>query len=288
MTWYYRRPLREVKGGIKLQSKRGESARSWWGKRWNDTLYRFIDSGRLSRGRTYARRGQVSSIDVRNGVVYGAVQGSDYEPYKVSMKMKKLSKKEWERVADSLMARPSIAAKLMAGQMPEELEGVFKDAGVRLFSDKMDTSCDCYDWSNPCKHIAAVYLIFSEQFDRDPFLIFRLRGMERKKLLDMMGVRLGADAATDDSASTLTPDASGSQPLPVDMDAFWGREGYTGIRPGRANVPDVSAALPRRLGSFPFWRSEEGFIDALDVIYDKASKAGIAAFLGDVSEKSAS
>ena len=103
-----------------------------------------------------------------------------------------------------------------------------------------------------------------------------------------MGVRLGADAATDDSASTLTPDESGSQPLPVDMDAFWGREGYTGIRPGRANVPDVSAALPRRLGRFPFWRSEEGFIDALESIYDEASKAGIAAFLGDVDDKESS
>lgn len=283
--WYYRRPLREVKGGIKLQSKRGESARSWWGKRWNDTLYRFIDSGRLSRGRTYARRGQVSAIDVKNGVVYGAVQGSDTEPYKVSMKMKKLSKREWERVADSLMARPAIAAKLMAGQMPEEMEGVFRDAGIRLFSDELDTDCNCYDWSNPCKHIAAVYLIFSEQFDRDPFLIFRLRGMEQKDLLDMMGVRLGMDTATDNSASILTPDTSEHQPLPLEMDAFWGREGSTKIQPGMANVPNVSAALPRRLGSFPFWRSEEVFIDALEAIYDNASKAGIAAFLGDTDDK---
>lgn len=284
--WYYRRrPLREVKGGIRLQSKRGESAQSWWGRRWNDTLYKFIDSGRLSRGRTYARRGQVMSIDVKNGVVYGTVQGSDTDPYKVSMKMKKLSKREWERVADSLMARPAIAAKMMAGQMPEEMEDVFKDAGIRLFPDKLGTNCDCYDWSNPCKHIAAVYLIFSEQFDRDPFLIFRLRGMEQKDLLGMMGVRLGMGTSTDSSASILTPDRSEHKPLPLDVDTFWGREGSTKIQPGRADVPNVSAALPRRLGSFPFWRSEEVFIDALGAIYDNASKAGIAAFLGDVDDK---
>lgn len=283
--WYYRRPLQDVKGGIKLQSKRGESAKSWWGRRWNETLYEFIDSGRLSRGRTYARRGQVASIDVKKGIIYGKVQGSDTDPYRVSMKMKKLNKREWERVADSLMARPSIAAKLMAGQMPEELEDIFKDAGITLFPNKLNTDCDCYDWSNPCKHIAAVYLIFSEQFDRDPFLIFQLRGMEQKELLDMIGIRLDSDSSTKDKASILTPDTSEHQPLPLDMDAFWGREGSTKIQPGMANAPSVSAALPRRLGSFPFWRSEEVFIDALDTIYDSASKAGIAAFLGDADNK---
>lgn len=283
--YYRRRPRREVKGGIRLQSKRGESAKSWWGKRWNETLYRLIDSGRLSRGRTYARNGQVVSIDVKKGVIHGVVQGSDSDPYKLTIKMKKLYKKEWERVADSLMARPAIAAKLMAGQMPEELEDVFRDAGVTLFPNRLNSSCNCYDWSNPCKHIAAVYLLFSEQFDRDPFLIFRLRGMEQKELLDMMGIRLAMDTTQSDTESALTPDTIGDEPLPIDMDAFWGREGSTNIKSGRADVPRDSAALPRRLGSFPYWRSEEVFIDVLDNIYEKASRAGIAAFQGYADDK---
>ena len=280
--WYYRRrQLREVKGGIKLQSRRGESARSWWGQRWNDILYGYIDEGRLSRGRNYARRGQVASIDVEKGVVRGVVQGSERQPYKLTIKVRRLTKKEWERVADSLMARPAIAAKLMAGQMPEELEDVFEDAGLSLFPDDVKSECDCYDWENPCKHIAAVYLILSEQFDRDPFLILRLRGMDQGELLDMMGVRLAPDIVRDAGVSVLAPNAPEREPLPVEMGAFWGREGSARLQTGRADVPEEHAALPRRLGSFPFWRSGEAFADALETIYGNASKAGTAALLGE-------
>lgn len=284
--WYYRRRrLWEVKGGIKLQSRRGESARSWWGQRWNDILYDYIDEGRLSRGRTYARRGQVVSIDVEKGTVHGVVQGSERQPYRLAIKMGRLSKKEWERMADSLMARPAIAAKLMAGQMPEELEDVFEDAGLSLFPKDLKTDCDCYDWENPCKHIAAVYLILSEQFDRDPFLILRLRGMDQGELLDMMGVRLALDIVRDAGVSVLAPDTPEHEPLPVEMGAFWGREGSAKLQTRRADIPEVAAALPRRLGSFPFWRSEETFIDALGATYENASKAGVAAFLGEADGK---
>lgn len=51
----------------------------------------------------------------------------------------------------------------------------------------LKTECSCPDWSNPCKHIAAVYYLLGEEFDRDPFLIFRLRGMEREELFGLLG-----------------------------------------------------------------------------------------------------
>lgn len=283
--WYYRRPIRRVRDGIKMQSKRGEPAKSWWGQRWNDVLYNYMDENRLRRGRSYARNGQVTSVDVDSGVVRGTVQGTRREPYKLTIKMDKLNKKEWTRVASLLMARPVIAAKLMTGQMPEELETVFEDVGLSLFPKSLKTNCNCYDWENPCKHIAAVYLIFSEQFDRDPFLILLLRGMEREKLLNLMGVHLDSDAVDDTDASVLAPDTPEHEPLPVEMAAFWGREGSTRLQAKRAAIPEVPAALPRRLGSFPFWRGEETFIDVLEAAYEKASVAGMAAFLGETDDK---
>lgn len=282
MWWNYRRAKRrEVKGGIKLQSKRGESAQSWWGKRWNEMLYQYVDEGRLSRARTYARRGQVKSVDIRDGVVRGVVQGSMRQPYECAIRAGQLSKEEWGRVADALMARPAVVAKMMAGRMPEELEEIFGNAGLSLFPNDMEAGCSCYDWENPCKHTAAVYLILTQQLDRDPLLILRLRGMDQKELLEMMGVSLVWDAALDAGASVLAPDASEQDPLPVETEAFWGREGSSRLQVTRADVPSMSAALPRRLGVFPFWRSEEVFIDALDAIYKDASGAGMASILGD-------
>lgn len=285
MWGYYRRTKRrEVKGGIKLQSRRGESAQSWWGRRWNEMLYQYIDEGRLSRARTYARRGQVISVDTRDGVVRGTVQGSMRHPYESVIRVGQLSKEEWGRVADALMARPAVVAKMMAGRMPEELEEIFDNAGLSLFPNDMEAGCSCYDWENPCKHTAAVYLILSQQLDRDPLLILRLRGMDQKELLEMMGVSLVWDAALDAGASVLAPDVSEQDPLPVETEAFWGREGSPRLQITRADVPSMSAALPRRLGVFPFWRSEEAFIDALDAIYKDASGAGMASLLGDGDE----
>lgn len=279
--YYRRRSPKKIKGGIKLQSKRGESARTWWGKRWNEILYDEIDDNRLTRARSYARRGQVESIDVKKGGIYGVVYGSENQPYNISIKVQKLGKDEWKRVADSLMARPAIAAKMMVGQMPEELESVFSDVGLSLFPDDLRTDCNCWDWANPCKHIAAVYLIVSERFDREPLLILRVRGMDPKDLLDMMGMSAFSDVKHNADVSILTPKSPKNEDLPVDMESFWGKGVHAMVPSRPAFIPEVSLSLPRQLGSLSFWRSEEVFMDALDAVYQKASVAGMDMFLDD-------
>lgn len=271
---------RDVKGGIRLQSKRGESSSSWWGLEWNKMLYRQIDDSRLSRGRTYARHGQVISINIKDSVVYGVVQGSMRTPYNVTIKVKPLNAKEWGMVADLLMARPAIAADLLAGRMTNELESVFMDAGLSLFKYQPKFNCSCYDWDNPCKHAAAVYLILSEQIDRDPFLILRLRGMDQAGLLEMMGIRLPKySPGENDASSVLAPSITNEEPLPIRMGSFWGRRGEDLMGSDRADIPDTAAEIPRRLGVFPYWRSENAFIEELVTVYTKASEAGMAIFL---------
>ena len=66
------RPL-QAKGGIKAQSKRGTFGASWWAKRWIAVLEGFDIGSRLERGRSYARRGQVLSIDIDKGLVKAKV-----------------------------------------------------------------------------------------------------------------------------------------------------------------------------------------------------------------------
>ena len=59
----------ETQDGIKSHSRRGAFAKNWWAKQWIEALERLVDSGRLSRGRTYARKGQVLSIqETKTGV----------------------------------------------------------------------------------------------------------------------------------------------------------------------------------------------------------------------------
>jgi uncharacterized Zn finger protein len=56
------------------------------------------------------------------------------------------------------------------------------------------TDCSCPDWSNPCKHIAAVHYLLGERFDEDPFLMFELRGRSKEALLAVLRERRGLPA----------------------------------------------------------------------------------------------
>ena len=277
--WYERATPRDVKGGIKAHSKRGAFGESWWAKRWISVLESFDIGARLGRGRSYARRGQVVSVDVAKGKVTAKVQGSQHEPYRVKIAVAPLGDREWAKVAEALSAQAIFAAKLLAGEMPQEVETAFTSAGVSLFPQKsrdLETDCSCPDWSNPCKHVAAVYYLLGEEFDRDPFLIFTLRGMTRDELVG----RLGAVEAAIEGDVNSEP-AAVPEPLAAEPSAFWGAGALPKGALGEVRVPPVAAALPRRLGGFPFWRGATPFLDALEPIYTRASARALDALAGD-------
>ncbi|MDM8520447.1 SWIM zinc finger family protein [Anaerolineales bacterium HSG6] len=175
--------------GIKARSKRGAFASSWWATRWIKALEKIMNSGRLGRGRTYARRGQVLSITEVEGGVEAKVQGSRRTPYKVSIGIEVLSDDQWAQVIEALSNQAIFTAQLLNGQMPDEIESVFSAVGISLFPSKKSelfTDCNCPDWANPCKHIAAAHYLLGEQFDDDPFMIFRLRGRSKDDLLQSL------------------------------------------------------------------------------------------------------
>jgi uncharacterized Zn finger protein len=270
---YPRSGPKRVAGGIKSQSKRGEFGASWWAKRWIQVLESFNIGARLSRGRSYARNGQVLSITIEEGKVKAKVQGSRPKPYEVAIEVKTLSKAEWSKVLDALGRQALFAAKLLAGEMPQDVEEVFKEVGVSLFPAKMrdlETDCSCPDWSNPCKHIAAVYYLLGEEFDRDPFLIFTLRGLDRDALMARLGASAPQLKEATDATTTHLP-----EPLNAQSEVFWGSAGPIEDPVGAVEIPHEPAALVRRLGGFPFWRGESPFLDELTPIYTAASKRGL-------------
>jgi uncharacterized Zn finger protein len=284
--FYPRSRPRAAKGGIKAQSKRGQFGQSWWAKRWIAVLESFQIGARLGRGRSYARNGQVLSIDVEEGTVRSRVQGSMARPYDIRIELKVLSEKEWDELLKVLTGQALFVAKLLAGEMPQEIEKVFEAANLSLFPRKLGdlkTSCSCPDYSNPCKHIAAVYYLLGEEFDRDPFLLFRLRGLGRDEL--MARLREGAvpesaaaEAAPVEESGAAAPAAEGAALEPA---AFWSAGPLPEDPFGEVAVPPASAGWPKRLGSFPFWRGGERFLDALEPVYRQASQQGLAAFLGE-------
>ena len=183
--WPPARPIR-VEGGIKARSRRGAIGEQWWSRRFIGVLEASGLSGRLARGRSYARAGQVLDFRLSQGKVTARVQGSRVRPYDVRLGVLPLTKAQWRRVQERLAGQALFRAKLLAGEMPHEIEDVFAECGTPLFprsAADLDMHCSCPDWGVPCKHLAAVCYVLAEEFDRDPFAMLAWRGQARDELL---------------------------------------------------------------------------------------------------------
>jgi uncharacterized Zn finger protein len=189
-------PPRRVEGGIKARSSRGAIGESWWSQRFLAVLESLALGSRLSRGRSYARRGQVLALVIEPGQVSATVQGSRVDPYSVTIGLATLGEPAWRRVEAALADQAIYGARLLAGEMPHEIEEVFAAAGTPLFptrSNQLRMRCSCPDWEVPCKHLAATFYLLAEAFDDDPFEILHWRGRDRATLLDTLRRLRNAD-----------------------------------------------------------------------------------------------
>jgi uncharacterized Zn finger protein len=213
--WPPSRPIR-VDGGIRARSKRGAIGEQWWSRRFISVLESYGMSGRLARGRSYARAGQVLDFELSQGKVTARVQGSRVRPYQVRIGVLPLTTAQWRRVQDRLASQALFRAKLLADEMPREIEEVFAECGTPLFPRSpadLDMHCSCPDWEVPCKHLAAVCYVLAEEFDRDPFAMLAWRGKGRDELLAALRQAPGP-------ATALAPEPAAA-PLPESAAEFW-------------------------------------------------------------------
>ena len=225
--WFPTEPSRPlpVSGGLKARSTRGAIGQTWWSGRFIAVLESIIVGGRLERGRNYARRGQVISLDVAPGMVSALVQGSRVQPYRVRIGLDRVRHAGVGRRPERALAASAwYSAKLLAGEMPEDIEEVFAELGLALFpasSAELSMYCSCPDWEVPCKHIAAVFYLLAEAFDDDPFAILAWRGRSREDLLaGLHAARGGVAAGPGEPGGVPLADCLGSffampVPLPV-------------------------------------------------------------------------
>lgn len=277
MSYSYFEPTRPIRSdkGIKARSQRGQFAKSWWATRWIKALEQLVDAGRLQRGRSYARKGQVLSIDETKDGIAAKVQGSRPSPYKIAITLKPLSDKEWDAVIKAMAERAIFTAQLLAGEMPQEIEEAFAAAGVSLFPDKrsdLTTSCSCPDYANPCKHVAATHYILGEQFDEDPFLIFRLRGRSQEQI--MQALRASRSSEGGRTLAEERPPYITAQPAPpLTVEGFWSLAQPLSQFQLNLKPPLTPHPLLKRLGQPAFL--DESIEALLGPAYDQASKAAL-------------
>lgn len=224
--------------GIATRKQRGAMADTWWSRRFTGVLESYGLGARMQRGRRYARSGQVLSVDVTPGLLVAQIQGSRRTPYVASIRSAAVPERCWEQLDHALRAQVGFVARLLAGEVPPELEGACADAGIDLFPEQwtqLQASCNCPDWENPCKHLAAVLYVFADQLDQDPWLLLTWRGRTRDDLLAHLDELAGAGRS--DGLPVWWPLVPGT----TDLDRLrW--------RPPVASPPATADAVLSRLG----------------------------------------
>ncbi|MDF5712734.1 MAG: SWIM zinc finger family protein [Rhizonema sp. NSF051] len=207
-----------------------QASREWWSQSWLDLLDSYRFKKRLERARNYARQGNVLSIDFKGAKVLSRVQGSETEPYKVSLSLDPFSDEQWGYIIETMSQKAIFSAKLLAGEMPQNMEEVFTTNGLSLFPftlSDVHSKCSCPDKANPCKHIAAVYYQLGDRFSEDPFVLFQLRGRTKEQIIsDLRQLRStrSLEKLPAISKTTQTPDLQESISDTHSLkriDAFW-------------------------------------------------------------------
>jgi len=264
------RPL-PAADGITTCEGDGDRGGMWWSQRFIALLESFGVGSRLERGRSYARGGQVTEMEVEPGIVLAKVQGTRYTPYRVRIRAKQLSEHQWRRAERAMAARALPLAQLLAGQMPPDVEELFTASKLTLFPaahDDLKASCTCPDAENPCKHIAAVYYVLAERFDADPFLILAWRGRTQDELLSgLRARRRGSKKKAQAPADRHAP------PAAEETASFWDSgPGLAELRisPLAGEAPD---ALLRRLGPLPVDTEGRDVAGVLAGMYQRLAEA---------------
>lgn len=231
-----------------------QPSREWWAQRWIDVLESFGWIRRLARARNYAREGNVLTVEFRGSKVHALVQGTAPEPYRVTLNLDPFTDEQWQYVIETMAEQAIFTAKLLAGEMPQNIEDVFTKNGLSLFPfTKFDihSKCSCPDPANPCKHIGAVYYILGDRFSEDPFVLFQLRGRTKEQIITALRElrSITTDLTSDDQHPETNQPASAS----LDLSKFWDYDNQLesslvviAPSPTSETVLDVLGAMPLR------------------------------------------
>lgn len=245
--------------------------RTWWGKRWSQAIH---DSAPMPtpRGRQKPRGAKLRSLDPKTSEATVEVATSSVLPYEVRISVAPIADAAWVTAANALASRAVYAAKLLAGELPEDVEVAMQGAGASLFPapGEVRVKCNCPGVGGSCRHGAIAERALAEAIDRDPFLLFDLRGRPRRDVLAALGLPERADEKKEEIADQIPEDPALFRRLRGDLFAI-----HFHLAP-----PATPRALLTRLGDPPGWRPPpvlaEAVGPAVEAAAAKARDIGLA------------
>ena len=269
-------------------------SKTWWGKKFIEALENFTDSGRLGRGRSYARNGKIKEYQINQGKITAKVRGSinPYfgvykEPlYKTTIEIEPIAAAEWSKAIAYLGSKASLISQMLMNEVPDNIEEAFAHLNLHLLPHSrkdFHTNCSCPDWSNPCKHIAGVYYLVASELDQDPFLLFELRGIDRAQLhQELVKSPLGKALASSLEAEEITRELADSyytQPQKVSLrepcspQKFWLSDQRLPQKVEAISNSGIRAIVVKKGGDFPpFWHKDTSFLTVMEELYQRVRR----------------
>ena len=268
--------------------------KTWWGQRFLDALESCTEPGRLQRGRRYAKPERLVDFAIDGKTVRATVLGNvnpyfgvyTAPRYRVRVALTPIPAVRWRITLNGLTERAGWLSRLVMDEMPDDIEAAFTGTPHTLLprvAKDLKTSCSCPDWANPCKHVAGVYYRVAQALDREPLLLFQLRGLSREKLRTALektslGQGLLAQKAAEQCVAApvaqanryTVPDTRRPDALPS-LATFW--QGGAGPEPDDATRAAVPALLVKKAGDYPaFWDKEASFIETMETVYEHVTR----------------
>lgn len=273
MSWYYndrrkRRP--KPKSAPAPKAKPKNYGVTWWGAQWLEALSGIDYANRLPRGRTYANKGLVHKLEINNADLTAQVTGSGLKPYTVSLSFEPFEAEDKVLLVDLLAINPDFLSKLLNRELPPGLEQAADDLGISLFPqawEEINGRCSCPDYAFPCKHVAAVFYVVANEIDKNPLLIFSLRGFDLAQALEDTGI---AQAGEMDRTVAGLWDLQ--QPV-ADPNANEGPDEAFYQAVDLTSIPEARNDFMRLISERPVFYPEGDFKKMLVAVYVAAAKA---------------
>lgn len=158
-------------------------AKTFWGKAWCDNIESYHDyENRLPRGRSYVRNGAVIDLKIAKGKITALVMGS--ELYEIDITIHELPLEKWEKIKRECAGKIASLIDLINGKLSSEIIELLcrKNDGMFPSPKEIKLNCNCPDWADLCKHLAAVLYGIGARLDEKPELFFLLRGVDQNEL----------------------------------------------------------------------------------------------------------
>jgi uncharacterized Zn finger protein len=237
-------------------------------RQWSEQFLGMLEALRMpavfAQGRRYARSGQVRDLSISASLASALVLDENGQTYRARIAVRAFSNADWHRIERVLAGQAIYAAKLLAGQLPDDLDQLLAGFGLSLFPDSfadMAIDCSCPSWHSPCRHLAATAYALARSFDTDPFGILTWRGRGRDELLARLRTARGAPppapAPVAPAASTLAGFWTAGPRVPAPMraapgtvrraDAVLDQLDPLNLTAGRHDVTDLLRTAYRKL-----------------------------------------